>query len=184
MNVNMTLLKKEDLALVMDWRMRPYITQYMYTDPLLTMDSQLAWFSRISEDPSQINWIINCDGQPAGLINLVEIDRVNSRCVWGYYVAEKEFRSFKLAMYLEWNLYDYVFETLGLHKLCNETFTANQQVVKLHQLCGSKEDGVLRDHICKNGVYYDVSMGSILADEWAEKKKTVKYDHYFFEEGK
>ncbi|MCD8131223.1 MAG: UDP-4-amino-4,6-dideoxy-N-acetyl-beta-L-altrosamine N-acetyltransferase [Lachnospiraceae bacterium] len=181
MNVTMTLLRKEDLALVMDWRMRPYITEYMYTDPVLTMEGQLKWFGRISADPTQRNWIIRYEGQPVGLINLVDIDRVNSRCVWGYYVAEKDCRSLKLATYLEWNLYDYVFETLSLHKLCNETFTANKQVVRMHQLCGSKEDGVLRDHICKNGVYYDVSMGSILAGEWAEKKKTVKYETFSFE---
>ncbi|MCD7806111.1 MAG: UDP-4-amino-4,6-dideoxy-N-acetyl-beta-L-altrosamine N-acetyltransferase [Lachnospiraceae bacterium] len=181
MNVTMTLLRKEDLALVMDWRMRPYITQYMYTDPVLTMEGQLKWFSRVCADPTQKNWIIRYEGQPVGLINVVGIDRVNSRCVWGYYVAEKECRSLKLATYLEWNLYDYVFETLGLHKLCNETFTVNKQVVRMHQLCGSKEDGILRDHICKNGIYYDVSVGSILAKEWMEKKKTVKYDVFPFE---
>lgn len=181
MNVKMTLLREEDLAMVMDWRMRPYITQYMNTDPVLTLESQKAWFSRIKNDETQRNWIINYEENPIGLINVFDIDRINSRCSWGYYIAEQEFRSLKLAMYLEWNLYDYVFDILGLHKLCNETFLENKQVIKLHLLCGAKEDGIMRDQIHKNGVYHDVSVGSILSTEWKDKRKSTKYEKFLFE---
>lgn len=181
MDVSMKLLKENDLDIVMDWRMRPYITHYMNTDPVLTIEGQKKWFAKINNDDSQINWIINYNGIPIGLINVFDIDRVNSRCSWGYYIAEQEYRSLKLAMYLEWNLYDYVFNVLNLHKLCNETFTENKQVVKLHLLCGGKEDGILREHIYKNGIYYDVSVGSILCNEWNAKKKNLRYEHFDFE---
>lgn len=181
MNVNMTLLREDDLEMVMNWRMRPYITKYMNTDPVLTIEMQKSWFNNVKDDNTQRNWIINYDGKPVGLINIFDIDEANSRCSWGYYIAEQDVRSLNLAMYLEWNLYDYVFEVLRLHKLCNETFTENKQVVKLHMLCGGKEDGIMRDHVCKNGIYYDVSIGSILSSEWAKKKTNISYDVFTFE---
>ncbi len=92
MNVVMTRLKEENLEMVMDWRMRPYVTEYMYTDPQLTMESQRAWYDRVKDRDDRIIWIINYEGQPIGLINVFDIDRVNSRCSWGYYIAEKEYR--------------------------------------------------------------------------------------------
>lgn len=181
MNVVMTRLRESDLEMVMDWRMRPYVTEFMNTDPVLTIEGQKKWFERIENCNDQINWIINVDNHPVGLINVVDIDRINSRCSWGYYIAEKEIRSLKLALYLEWSLYDYVFEELKLHKLCNETWVENQQVVKLHIMCGGKQDGVMRHHIYKNGEYHDVSIGSILYEEWMEKRENTKYERFRFE---
>lgn len=181
MDVVMSLLCEKDLEVVMDWRMRPDITKYMNTDPVLTLEKQKQWFSGIKDSETQKNWIINYEDVPIGLINIFDIDRCNSRCSWGYYIAETKYRSLKLAMFLEWNLYDYVFDVLGLHKLCNETFIENKQVVKLHIMCGGKEDGIMRDHICKNGIYHDVSIGSILSDEWYEKRRNVIYEKFRFE---
>lgn len=183
MNVVMTQLRESDLEMVMDWRMRPYITKYMNTDPVLTMDGQRKWFERIKDRDDQINWIIHVEERPVGLINIVNIDRVNSRCSWGYYIADEKARSLKLALFLEWNLYDFVFERLKLNKLCNETWVENAQVVKLHMMCGGKQDGILRQHIYKNGAFHDISVGSILAKEWLEKREQTKYERFEFEYG-
>ncbi len=181
MNVEMTRVREEDLDMIMDWRMRPYITCYMNTDPVLTSESQRRWFDSIKDSDTQIHWVIRFDGVPIGLIDVIDVDRANLRCEWGYYIAEKEYRSLTLAMFLEWNLYDYVFDVLKMNKLYCETWTENAQVVKLHLMCGSKNDGVMRQHIFKNGAYHDVSIGSILADEWLTKRVNIKYDRFNFE---
>lgn len=181
MNVSMVLLREADLKMVMEWRMRPYITKYMNTDPILTIDKQKEWFQRNKNRDDQVNWIIRYDETPIGLIRIFDVDRNNSRCSWGYYIAECGYRSLQLALYLEWSLYDYVFDELKLHKLCNDTFVENVQVIRLHVMCGSKEDGIMRQHICKNGVYHDVSIGSIIAEEWFEKRKNTQYQRFHFE---
>ena len=36
MNVEMTRVREDDLGMIMDWHMRPYITRYMNTDSVLT----------------------------------------------------------------------------------------------------------------------------------------------------
>ena len=104
MNVEMTRVCENDLDMIMDWRMRPYITRYMNTDPVLTSEGQRKWFDSIKDSNTQIHWVIRFDGVPIGVINVVEIDRINSHCSWGYYIAETKYRSLKLAMYLEWSL--------------------------------------------------------------------------------
>ena len=181
MKVCLRRITEDDLEMVMNWRMLPHVTQYLDTDPKLTIEEQRAWFESYSRDDTHMVWIVCVEDKPAGVIQLMNIDRVNSRCSWGYYIAQLECRSLKLAMYLEWNLYDYVFDTLKLNKLCNETFAVNEQVRKLHILCGGHEDGLMPQQICKNGEYFDVSIGSILRDEWLEQRAKHKYEKYEFE---
>lgn len=182
MNVRLRNLTQADLPTVMAWRMRPDITRFMNTDPRLTPEGQQRWFEKISADPTQRFWIVEYDGVPIGSLSIFDIDRVNSRCSWGYYIAETDYRSLQLATWLEWNLYDHVLLTMGLHKLCNETFVENKYVVQLHKLCGGHEDGVLPAHICKNGRYYDVSVGSILREEWLAKRERYHYETFPFPE--
>lgn len=181
MNVRMELLRKEHLQQIAKWRMRPDITRYMNTDPKLTMDDQKKWYEKIASDLTQRNWVIYVDEIPSGFINVFDIDSVNKKCSWGYYIGNQKIRSLKLATFLEWNLYEYVFENLKLNKLCNETFALNRQVIQLHKLCGGQEDGIMRQHICKNGEFYDVSVGSILATEWEQKRQMIKFERFTFE---
>ena len=181
MLVEMKRLKDEHLNMVMEWRMLPYITKYMNTDPKLDIEQQRNWYNKIENDDSQIHWVIYFNNKPIGVINLTDIDNKNKHCSWGYYVADKTSRSLELAINLEWNLYDYVFDRLDFNRLYNETFAENKQVVKLHLLCGSKQEGVMRQHIRKNDKYYDVVVSSILKDEWLELRKNKEYCKYLFE---
>lgn len=181
MNVRMVRLSEEHLELVMNWRMRPDITKYMNTDPKLTLDMQKNWYDKIKDDDTQIHWVILMDEKPIGVLNIVDIDRKNSKCSWGYYVAELSARSLKLALNLEWSLYDYVLGDMGLNKLYCETFALNKQVVKLHLMCGSKEDGIMRSHIKKNDEFFDVSISSILKEEWDAKKTELSFERFSFE---
>lgn len=180
MKVVLRPLERRDLEQVMAWRMRPDITRYMNTDPQLTIEGQERWFEKLRRDETQRFWVVEYDDVPIGTMSIFDIDRVNSRCSWGYYIAETQYRSLKLATWLEWNLYDYVLVKMGLNKLCNETFVENKYVVQLHKLCGSHEDGVLPRHICKNGRYYDVSVGSILREEWLVRRGACRYEAFSF----
>jgi UDP-2,4-diacetamido-2,4,6-trideoxy-beta-L-altropyranose hydrolase/UDP-4-amino-4,6-dideoxy-N-acetyl-beta-L-altrosamine N-acetyltransferase len=182
MNVSLRLLTKNEIELLMEWRMHPDITRYMNTDPHLTLEGQLAWLEKIKADPTRRDWIVYIEETPIGYVNMTDIDRVNGRCGWGWFLAGQEHRSLQMATFLERNLYDYAFDHLGLNKLCSETFTDNRFVVMLHRLCGSTEEGILRQHICKNGTYYDVSVASILASEWEMRRKSLTYEKFPFED--
>ena len=180
MNVRMEKIKEEWLPLIMDWRMRPYITKFMNTDPVLTLDSQRDWFIKIEKDSSQKHWVILMDEVPIGLVQLMDIDFQNERCEWGWYIAEKEKRSFQLAVQIMYNLYDYVFDVLHLNKVYGQTFLENDGMVKLHMFCGNTQEGILRRHIKKNGQFYDVVVTSILKDEWVTQRRELIYEKFSF----
>ncbi len=168
MSYRLRLLRESDLALVMQWRMQPEVTRYMYTDPQLTLEGQQRWFEALKQSGRDVAWVIEQEAgkRPIGLLSLTAIDRVNSRCAWAYYLGEPDVRGGGLARLLELNVYAFVFDTLGLNKLWCEVFSFNDRVVALHEKFGSKVEGVMRQHIRKNGQYHDVVLMAMLREDW------------------
>lgn len=176
MPVSLRLIQQDDLPQVMGWRMLPEITQYMYTDPILDDRAQQRWFEHVSSSNNDLVWIIELDdGRAVGLLSVSGIDRKNSRCSWAYYIAEESGRGKGLAKPLECNIADFVFDRLGLHKLCCEVFSINDRVVDLHKRFGSKVEGVLREHIRKGDQVFDVVQMGLLRLDWLSLRETLKY---------
>ena len=78
---------------------------------------------------------------------------------------------------MELNIHQYVFEDLGLNKLCCEVFAWNEIVIKIHQKYGSKIEGSRKAHIFKNGKYHDIVEMAILKKDWRERIKG-KFDYH------
>lgn len=161
-------ITRADLEMVRRWRMLPEITRYMYTSPEITAAEQAAWFERIDASSTDLVWIIELvdGGVPVGLLSLSDIDLVHRRACWAYYIAESEARGKGLARTLELNIYRYVFETLGLNRLWCEVLSFNDKVVAMHEKFGSKVEGILRQHIFKDGQSHDVVRMAVLAEDW------------------
>lgn len=172
-------IKENDLERIMNWRMMPEITKYMNSDPKLTIEGQKNWFKKISASETDRYWILEVDGVPSGVVSLVDYD--GHKVHTGVYIAVKEKRSLKLTMYLQWNLYRYAFEYMGVSKVCEEVFEENKAVNRILDMCGSKREGVLRNHIYKNGEYYNVVFRGILKDEWENVQTKHNYDIISFE---
>ena len=170
-----------ELEMIMHWRMLPNITKFMYSDPVLTLETQLEWFQKSKYDTGNIHFMIEYDNKPVGILNITDIDRSHQRCEWGYYIAAKEKPSLKQILALEWNLYDYVFYTLGLNKVCGEVFAFNKAVIRMHQMCGSTIEGTRKNHIYKNGQFYDVVEMGICKDDWEQIRSRYHYEKIPFQ---
>lgn len=173
-------MKIEDSEMVMKWRMLPEITKYMNTDPQLSLDSQISWFNKQKINPDNYLWILEVDKIPVGVLTILDIDRQNLRCSSGLYIAVKEKRSLDLAMQLEWSLYDFVFDYLKLNKTYAEIFTLNKGLIRLKQMCGSVVEGVLKEHIYKNNIFYDVTVMAMYKERWKEIREKFNYNNIPF----
>jgi len=60
-----------------------------------------------------------------------------------------------------------VFEKLGAHRLWLDLFDTNQRARELYKSEGFSEEGLLRDHVYRNGVYHSFIVMSILTQEHA-----------------
>ncbi len=182
MSVTLRKIRESDLETIMGWRMDPEITRYMNTDPRLTLEGQKKWYASVRENPDVRYWMILVDGQEAGVINLTGLCREDGVLGWAYYVGEKKLRSLKTALTLEMSLYDYIFDTLRKEVLISDVFTLNKGVVQLHLLCGCEVLEEKKAHICKNGVFYDVTFMRMTRERWQQARTGKKYERISFEE--
>ena len=164
-------LRAQHIEKIRLWRMSKEVTNYMYTDPVMTPVEQKQWFERVRFDKTKKFWVINVDGLDVGLVSLYDIDRVNGRCFWAYYLADPSVRGKGVGGAIELNMLRYVFEEMNLNKLCCEVLSSNEKVVEIHKKFGSKVEGLFRKHICKNGVLLDVVRLGILKSEWLNEVK-------------
>lgn len=177
MSVILRKVLESDLEMIMNWRMSPEVTKYMYTDPSLSLDDQYNWFKKINQNcDNEKYWIIELDnGTPVGLMSVNDIDYRHGQASWAYYIGSTEARGKGLGRILECNMYDYAFYTLNLNKLWCEVFEFNEKVIKIHEKFGSKVEGEFFDHIKKNGKYLNVVRMAILKREWEEKRLEIDY---------
>lgn len=183
MSIKLREINEEDLEVIMNWRMSPEVTKYMYTDPVLTMGSQKKWFQKINENKDKEKyWIIQLEnGIDVGLISVNNIDFINKTANWAYYLGDMEARGKGLAKTLECNLYDFVFEKLNLNKLWYEVLEFNDVVVKIHQKFGGKIEGKFINHICKDGKYHNVIRMATFKEDWLKLKDNITYNDIEFQ---
>ncbi len=168
-------MRLEDQEMVMNWRMQPEITRYMNTDPVLDIEKQKAWFLRQQQDETSYQWIVENDGEPIGVTSITMVDKKNGTCTRGTYIAVHEKRSFEMITSIFASQFDFIFDKLGLNKIEIQVFEKNKNVVMLSKKCGFVQEGLLREHICKNGEYYNIVQLGMTKADWAEKKKTWHY---------
>ena len=159
-------IKESDLEMIMNWRMRPEITKYMYTDPQLTIEDQRKWFEKISNEDNSFYWIFEVEEKAVGLVSFVDWDKDNSIIHTGGYIAEKEGRTLHNIIDMNMNIYNYIFSVLNINKAAFEIMSNNMSQVQWMKRIGATLEGVLRQAIKKNGAYYDLYLLSFLKEEW------------------
>lgn len=180
MGVTLRAIKERDLEKIMHWRMDPEITKYMNTNPKLTLEGQRKWLASIQTNSDVQYWLIEVDGVPAGVINLTGLNQPDGNLGWAYYVGERKLRSIKTALSLEMSMYDYAFDVLHKNAVYGDIFTLNQGVIQLHKLCGCEIVEEKKAHVCKEGIYYDVTFMRMTAKRWNEIRHEKRYEKIDF----
>lgn len=182
MSVTLRGIREDDLENIMNWRMDPDITRYMNTNPKLTLEGQKVWLASIRQNPDVRYWVIEVNGEPAGVINLTGLTKEDGNLGWAYYMGEKRLRSIQTALALEMSMYDYALLTLGKQAVYSDVFTLNAGVIQLHRLCGCEVVEERKQAVLKEGVYYDVTYMRMTAECWAVIRESKKYEKIAFPE--
>lgn len=181
MSVTLRPIEESDLENIMRWRMDEDITKYMNTNPKLTIEGQLLWLSKIRGNADVRYWVIQVDGQPAGVINLTGLTKESGDLGWAYYMGEKRLRSTMTALSLEMSMYDYVFDVLNKNAVYGDIFKLNKGVIQLHKLCGCEIVEEKEKAVLKEGVWYDVVYMRMTKEHWNEIRDTKRYEKIDFE---
>ena len=107
-----------------------------------------------------------------GYVSLSDIDYRNRRAEWsGIVIGEKEYRGRGYATEAVYLLLEYAFHELGMHRVSGSWLAENMVSLFLGKMMGFQHEGVLRDHLYKNGKHHDVIVMSMLRPEFESLKR-------------
>ena len=176
--VSLRPLEPADEDRLYAWRNSPEVAAFMYTDHQISREEHARWFAGLAGDPRRDYRIIEVDGAPAGPANFSDIDRVQGRASWAYYLADPAVRGKGVGGYVEFLMIERAFTAadgggMGLRKLWCEVLIGNEAVWKLHQKFGFRQEALFRAHVVKNGQPVDVMGLGLLAEDWAEVRPAM-----------
>ncbi len=169
-SVRLRDFRPNDCDQVLAWRNSPDVAMYMYGDHDIGLAEHRIWFTALANDNTKKYWVIEAGGVGLGVAYVFDIDRNNQRASWGFYIGNPELRGAGVGYFVEVFVLLYVFEHLGLNKLCCEVLADNESVWQMHEKFGFTVEGRLHAHIRKNGAYRDVIVLGMLASQWQEIK--------------
>ena len=172
--VELRPLRPDDKDRLLAWRNSPEVAAYMFTDHQISTAEHERWFAGIEGDERRAYWIIEVDGEPAGLANLYDVDREGGRCAWAWYLADLSKRGRGIGAYVGYLVIERAFGEFGLTKLCCEVLESNGRARRLYEKFGFQEEARPRPQVMKNAGMEDVLGLGLLADEWAKIRPPMR----------
>lgn len=172
--LKITSLKEEDIDVMVEW--------YEDTEFLRKFDFNAAapmYRGRIKE------WLLGEVNNPNNyffalrtkeeneFIGYIEIDRINwnNRFGWlGLGIGNSTYRGKGYGTEGLSLIIDFAFRELNLHRLQLETISYNEGAIRLYEKLGFKKEGILRESIRRDGIWYDMYVYGILEREWGKIK--------------
>lgn len=157
-NVVLRPMRREDAEEIVRWRNAPDVHAQMFAADPPTMEGHMQWFDSLQKRDDKVEFVIveNSSGRPIGTIGLSNIDRVNHRAEYGILIGEADARGKGLAREASQLILKYAFEMLQLHRVFLYVFRENEPAIRLYRALGFDQEGVMRHHVLKDGVFRDV----------------------------
>ena len=167
-------VRMDDKEVIHKWRNSPVVSTYMYSNHHITEEEHDRWFQNAFGNTGVKYWIIMCDREAVGFVNLYDIDEKNKRSFFGMYISTENMRGKGVGSFAVYQLMKYVFEDMQYNKLCCDTLISNSRAIDFYKKFSFREEGIYHQHVMKDGKYADVVALAILKSEWDEKKAGIE----------
>lgn len=157
-------MEKTDADDVVRMRSAPEVLAQLFSDEPPTRESHLRWFEQMQIQGIRQEFMIveRETGRSIGTVGLNHIDPNHRRAEFGILMGDEEARGKGLAFEASRLLLDYAFNKLGLYRLYLHVFPDNEPALHLYRKIGFVQEGLLRQHVFKNGQHRDVVVMALL----------------------
>ena len=176
-NLELITIREEDIQKVRNWRNQQKII--LRQDKNITKKEQEIYFNTIikptfnQKNPEMILFSLLMKGKCIGYGGLVHINWKSKRGEISFLTDTKRTKSnYNMSQdfgnFLELIL-DVGFNNLKLNKITTETFEFRKNIIKILEDRGFKEEGILKNHIKKNGKYHNSFLHCIFKEKFIKK---------------
>lgn len=155
MNIYIRKFQKDDIPFKVKWINDEKNNRYLHYDLPLREDKTLEWFRTLQFRPDRVDYTIICDGDPVGIIGLINIDKKKLEAEYYICVGEEKFKGKGIAKKSTEILFKIASKDFGLKKIYLYTEIENISAQKTFEKIGFRKEKLLRNHIFYRGKYID-----------------------------
>lgn len=170
--------ERDDLDKVVEWMEDEDFLTFLYGDPARSprqiREQIVSMLGRSGGNaaPGGIYLIIDsAEHGPLGMLSLQNISWRNRGCSIDLYIGKKHLRNHLLAAAMFYCAVEYCFDELNLHRVTAYIYSFNEPSWKILERTGAKRELLLKNHIARNGQFYDVYGYGLLRREFEEFRK-------------
>lgn len=162
-------VERDDLPLAVVYLNDPEVLVWFGPLTPMNMEDEIAWYERMRQDQSVVNFAIELDGRYVGGCGLINIDAQHRRAEIGIFVGDKTIWGKGVGSEAMRLVLGYGFDYLNLHRIYLRAFPENQRAVGIYERLGFRHEGRFRDVEWRHGRWHDLVYMSILEAEWRQQ---------------
>ncbi|CAH1853551.1 GNAT family N-acetyltransferase [Convivina intestini] len=171
--MNIRPLEKKDLPhLYRQQNSRPVMALW-FEEPYTSFDELSILYDRHVLDQSERRFVIEVEGDFAGIVELVEIDTIH-RHAEIQIIVDPQYQGQGLAQAGMQLGIEYAFNVLNLHKIYLYVDVDNSAAIHIYKKLGFQEEGQLRQHYFAEGCYHDSFLMGLFFTEFITKKSSAQ----------
>ncbi|CAM5792497.1 spermidine N1-acetyltransferase [Castellaniella caeni] len=170
LNIKLRPLEREDLRFVHQLDNNASVMRYWFEEPYATFTELQSLYDQHVHDQSERRFIVQCEGENAGLVELVEIDHVHRRTEFQIIIAP-EFQGKGLAARATRMALEYGFKVLNLYKIYLIVDKENHKAIHIYNKLGFEAEGELKDEFFVNGEYRSVMRMRLFQQDYLKQHR-------------
>lgn len=174
LTIKLRPLEREDLRFVHQLDNNASVMRYWFEEPYEAFVELSDLYDKHIHDQSERRFVIECNGDKAGLVELVEINHIHRRAEFQIIISP-EYQGKGLASRAARLAMDYAFSVLNLYKLYLIVDKENEKAVHIYKKLGFITEGELVDEFFINGQYRTTIRMCIFQDQFLTKHKTAEH---------
>jgi RimJ/RimL family protein N-acetyltransferase len=163
-------LTKADIDKTLAWHNQPAIKDLYSSHPFpVNREMEARWYENIlySNFPTTVLGVEHIeDGVLIGIVLLKGIHQIHRHCEFAIYLGEEAYKGRGLSKEATREALSFAFNQLGLQRVYLHVLEHNEIALKLYQRLGFQQEGVLRQHVYKNGAFRNELILSMLRAEF------------------
>lgn len=169
MEIKIRKFKEEDIPYKVKWINDYKNNKYLHYDLPLKEDKTLLWFNSIKDRKDRVDYTITYDGEPVGLIGLINIDNKNRKAEYYITLGEEKYKGKGIAFVASDMLIKEGFNTYNLNKIYLYTEVENTSAQRLFERVGFIKEGLLREDLIQDGRKVDRFLYGLVVAEYLDK---------------
>jgi len=165
----------EDIDSFILWLNDEEVRQYLGMTLPLNKIREKEWIEGIYKDDRNmvLGIVLKEDDHLIGNIGLHQISMPHRNARLGIFIGDKGYWSKGCGTEALKLLVKYGFDQLNLNRISLTVFDFNSRAIRAYEKAGFKREGVLREHMYRNGKYHDVYIMAILKSGWRERQNVT-----------